>query len=32
MLVIEDPRLISAWRNRERIVLVMTHDGEVVRW
>lgn len=32
MLVIDDPRPVARWRQRERIVLVMTQGGEVVRW
>jgi hypothetical protein len=32
MLVIHDSRLISVWRKRDRIVLVMTPDRKVVAW
>jgi hypothetical protein len=32
MLVVDDPRRVSAWRQRKRVVMVMTQGGEVVRW
>lgn len=32
MLVIDDPRLVAAWWNRGRIVLVMSPERKVIAW
>lgn len=32
MLVIHDPRLIAAWRQRDRIVLIMSYERKAVPW